>query len=422
MKTINHIADHPETKTNNTKTAKPNLIEKLSMKAILTVFDRINCGTLVITMPDGTKKTFGENPLYDSKEPRCAELFVKDYRFFTQLLFHGDIGFGELYTSGDWETTDLAAIVRLFIRNNNSIKVSAQKNNRISRSAEFFLHWLRRNSIHQSKKNIHAHYDLGNTFFASFLDQSMMYSCAIHNSDMESLEQSQKNKLHAIIEKAKISRDDHVLEIGCGWGGFAIEAVKMTGCKVTGITISPEQLKLARKRVDDAGLSDRVNIELRDYRNIQGMFDKIVSIEMLEAVGKQYLGKYFSIIDKSLKPSGIAVIQVITIPDYHYKDYCKRTDWLQKYIFPGGHVPSLSAITNALAKSTKLTIDHIENIGKNYALTLNEWRNRFDSASAELETMGFDKNFQRLWQYYLSSCEAGFQTKILHDLQLVLSK
>jgi cyclopropane-fatty-acyl-phospholipid synthase len=283
-------------------------------------------------------------------------------------------------------------------------------------------HVARDNSHFGSRRNIREHYDLSNDFFGLFLDEAMNYSCGIYRTDEDTLEQAQRNKLQAVIRKARIGAGDHVLEIGCGWGAFALEAARETGCRVTGITISKEQYELARQRVAQAGLQDRVTILLRDYRHVDGVFDRIVSIEMLEAVGHRYFGDFFRCCEKLLTADGIAVLQTITVPDHRYDEYRKGSDWIQKHIFPGGHLPSLGALCDAMARNSHLVVEHLENIGIHYARTLREWRHRFEKNLDGVAQLGFDRTFQRKWLYYLSFCEAAFETRSLGNLQMVLSR
>jgi cyclopropane-fatty-acyl-phospholipid synthase len=266
------------------------------------------------------------------------------------------------------------------------------------------------------------HYDLSNNFFRTFLDDTMAYSSAIFRHPNEPLKAAQHHKFRTIIQKARLQETDHLLEIGCGWGGFAIEAVRQTGCRVTGITISREQYDLARERVRAAGMADRVRILFRDYRRIGGVYDKIVSIEMLEAVGHAHFKTFFRQVDRLLAPEGIAVIQVITIPDQHYDVYRKTHDWIQKHIFPGGLLPSLTAMVHNMTRHTRLMVDHAENSGNHYATTLAHWHRRYTASRGLVSQLGFDRTFQRKWAYYLGSCEAGFRERVLGNLQLVLTR
>eukprot|EP01122_Echinamoeba_exundans_P008156 TRINITY_DN2656_c0_g1_i3.p1 TRINITY_DN2656_c0_g1~~TRINITY_DN2656_c0_g1_i3.p1 ORF type:complete len:340 (+),score=81.03 TRINITY_DN2656_c0_g1_i3:247-1266(+) len=323
---------------------------------------------------------------------------------------------------GEIEIDDLTSFFMIMIKNRNTSDNSS------------ILFWLgslwsrvqhrfgRANNISTAQQNIHEHYDLSNEMFETFLDPTMMYSCAVFEKPSDSLQEAQITKLHKIIREADIKSTDHVLEIGSGWGSFAIEAVKKTGCRVTTVTISEEQFALAKKRIEEAGLQDRIDLKFLDYRKIEGKFDKVVSIEMIEAVGHEYLPEYFATIDKCLKPDGVAYIQVITYPDSRYEQYRRGCDFIQKYIFPGGLCPSITAMANAMTKSSSLQIEHLDNIGIHYAQTLRLWRDNFIANREKILKLGFPESFIRRWLYYFSYCEAGFETKVLGTLHLLLSR
>jgi cyclopropane-fatty-acyl-phospholipid synthase len=285
------------------------------------------------------------------------------------------------------------------------------------------MHRLRPNTIEGSRKNIHDHYDLGNDFFRLFLDEeTMLYSAAFHRDVNEPLAEAQRNKLHKLIERAEIKPGDHVLEIGCGWGGFAIEAVRKTGCRVTAITISQAQYDLATQRVKAAGLEGRIEVKICDYRKIEGQFDRVVSIEMIEAVGHEFLPDYFSAIDRALKPGGKAVLQAITIPHERYENYRRDVDWIRKHIFPGGHLPSVEVLHEAAGSKAALRIESLEDIGPHYALTLREWRRRFLAQLDRVKAMGFDDEFIRKWDFYFALCESSFASRVLGNHHVVLSR
>ncbi len=397
--------------------AQPNRRQLLAMKLILKFFGKIRSGSLSVTLPDGATRVFG-NP---AATPR-AQIAIAEYDFFTRMLHHGDIGFGESYMRGEWDTHDLAALLSLF-----ALNLSVADDRRIllswiGRAFNRARHAFRANTLFGSRRNIREHYDLSNDFFKLFLDETMMYSCALYESPGQPSADAQRNKLRALIRKADIGATDHVLEIGSGWGGFAIEAAKSTGCRVTSITLSEEQLKLARERAKEAGVADRVSFELCDYRQANGLYDKIVSIEMLEAVGHEHFGTFFKACDRLLKPGGLVVLQVITIPDQRYDAYRLSSDWIQKHIFPGGVLPSLTALCRAMTVHSRLIVENLENIGPHYAQTLREWRERFVANLAEVEKLGFDREFQRKWIYYFCYCEAGFATRQINDLHLVLKR
>lgn len=397
--------------------ADPTLRERAAVRAVTAFFSRIRRGVLTVVMPDGSRRRFG------GAEPgREVEMRAPTYRFFWRMLRDGDVGFGECYVERDMDCDDVTELLALFVDN---AEFMDDRNIRFSWVGRFFnriRHELRRNTLLGSRKNIEAHYDLGNEFYKTFLDESMMYSSALYLRDDETLEQAQKNKLQALIRKARLGPQDHVLEIGCGWGGFAIEAVRTTGCRVTGITLSREQLALGRERVAAAGLQDRIQLEICDYRKVEGSFTKIVSIEMLEAVGHEYLGAFFRACDRVLAPDGLVALQVITIPDQRYDAYRRSTDWIQKHVFPGGVTPSLTALSAAMTRHSRFMVESLENIGPDYARTLREWRLRFEAHREELLKMGYDETFQRKWRYYLSYCEAGFAGRYINDLHLVLTR
>jgi cyclopropane-fatty-acyl-phospholipid synthase len=347
---------------------------------------------------------------------------INDYRFFSRVVLGGDIGLGEAFMFDEWDTDDLPALLGFFFRNRQFFEEGEFKQGLLLRMVEKLRYLSRANSLVGSRRNIRQHYDLSNAFFQTFLDPSMAYSSAIFKHSGEPLAVAQQNKYGTLIDKLRLSSGDHLLEIGCGWGGFAIEAVRRTGCRITGITISKDQYTLARERVRQAGLQDRIRIQFRDYRKMGGRYDKIVSIEMLEAVGHAYYGTFFRQLDRLLAPHGIAVIQTITIPDQRYDLYRKTHDWIQKHIFPGGLLPSLTIITQTMTRHSSLMIDDVENIGNHYATTLARWHRRFIANLDRVAQLGFDREFQRKWAYYLGSCEAGFRERALGNLQLVLTR
>ena len=410
---------HPKPVPRSAMTIKrnaPTMLQRRCRALVIDYLQRTREGSLRLTLPDGKAFQFG-----GSASPQAA-LRINDHRFFSRVVLNGDIGFGEAFMEDEWDSDDVTAVVQFFIRNRDTVRDGRFQTTVVSGMLEWLRYLAQRNTLIGSRRNIHRHYDLSNDFFQTFLDDSMAYSCAVYPSADASLEAAQKNKLSGIIRKARLSADDHVLEIGCGWGGFAIEAVRQTGCRVTGITVSREQYRMARERVNAAGLEDRIRIEFKDYRHIKGQYDKIVSIEMLEAVGHAYYEIFFRSLERLLAPQGIVVLQTISIPDQRYESYRRQRDWIQKHIFPGGLLPSLTVLTHIMTRHTRLMVDHAENIGDHYALTLAEWRRRFLAARDRVEALGFDRRFQRKWIYYLSSCEAGFRERIIGDLQLVLTR
>jgi cyclopropane-fatty-acyl-phospholipid synthase len=388
----------------------------LAASIVLRRLSRIRTGRLTALLPDGTVHGFG----VPGATP-AAEVTVHDWRFFGRLLRGGDIGGGEAYVDGDWSTPDPVAVARLFIANEAQLAPSGLLGG-IGRVRDRLLHLTRSNRRGQARRNIHAHYDLSNAFYSLFLDRSLTYSAAVFEHPDGSLFHAQRLKYRMIANKVGLRPGDHVLEIGCGWGGFAEYAAGELGCRVTGITLSSEQARYARHRMRLLGLEEQVEILEVDYRDVRGAFDAVVSIEMLEAVGHRYLNGYFAACDRLLRPGGRLAVQVITIPDQEYDRYRREMDWIRKYIFPGGHLPSLGAIQHSIARATSFTVEHLEDIGIHYATTLRRWRARFWRRIDDVRGLGFDDRFIRTWDFYLASCEAAFADRKLGNLQLVLSR
>jgi len=345
------------------------------------------------------------------------------------MLADGEVGAGEAYIQGEWSADSAMDAVRLGILNRRFLRPLVPLLWPAAAMA-WMAHKVRSNTISGSRRNIHEHYDLGNDFFTLFLDPSMTYSCAYFDEerlatdaevDMRSLERAQLAKYRLLATKAGLRSGAHVLEIGCGWGGFAEVAASEFGCRVTGVTISRKQAAYARERMARAGLSDRVSIEVLDYREITGVYDSVVSIEMLEAVGHRFLPAYFRKCDEVLAPGGRVVIQVITIPDNRYLRYRLRPDYIQRFIFPGAHLPSLGALKRAL-RPTALGIRDREDLAAHYALTLATWRRRLLEQRQALFALGFDESFLRRWEFYFAYCEAAFRTRYVADWQLVLER
>jgi cyclopropane-fatty-acyl-phospholipid synthase len=379
---------------------------------------RLKHGCIALQGPGDAKATFGD-PTHELR----ATMTIHDPRFFWRAVAGGDIGFGESYMDGDWSCDDLTTLIHILAINRDELDglnvASALPRRLLSRA----YHLTRRNTVAGNRRNIQDHYDLGNEFFRLFLDPSMTYSCAVFPTGNESLETAQRLKIQAMIDKAEIAGTDHVLEIGSGWGSLAIEAVQQTGCRVTTLTLSDEQKQWVQHRVAEAGLQDRIDVRITDYRRIEGEFDRIVSVEMLEAVGHENLAPYFAACDRLLRYGGRAVIQVITIRDEYYDGYRKGCDFIQRHIFPGGHLPSWGALSQAISTATaRLSVENVEDIGHHYARTLREWRNALNANAERVFALGFDHSFLRKWNYYFSYCEAGFRTRTLGNLQFVLTK
>jgi len=373
-------------------------------------------GRLTVLLPNG------ETHRLEGAEPGpAAVLDIRDYRFARRVLANGDIGFAEGYMAGEWETPHLAPLLEVLARNYDNIR-RLFDGNPLMRTLNWLSHRRNRNSRSGSKKNIHAHYDLGNPFYAAWLDPSMTYSSARFATADQSLEAAQREKYAALARLMDLRAGQSVLEIGCGWGGFAEFAGREIGARVTGITISREQYDFARQRVFNAGLSERVDIQLIDYRDVEGQYDRVASIEMFEAVGQEYWPAYFGKIHDVLAPGGRAGLQIITIEDALFDDYNRRTDFIQKYVFPGGMLPS-EARLKPVIDLAGLGWAEVERFGLDYAETLKLWDERFQAAWPEIHrTAGFDERFRRLWRFYLAYCEAGFRSRRTDVIQLALAK
>lgn len=398
----------------------------------------ISKGSLTFVHPDNTETLFGQPEVDAIHAGRpTARLFLHDPRsFYARVAAAADIGFAEAFMLRDFSVHNpdqLADIFRVLIlnRDHDSLAASSLLPSRLGAKINALLHSLNRNSLSGSQRNIKAHYDLSNELFATFLGDSWTYSCAYFgphaSAGTVTLEDAQHAKIDKIIDKARITEDCHVLDIGCGWGELAIRAVQRTGCRVTGITLSREQLALANKRANAAGVADRVKFELVDYRVLASRhvrFDRIVSVEMIEAVGHEFLGTFFAAVQKLLAPNGLVVMQAITTPEERYEEYRTTTDFIQKHIFPGGICPSFEALVTAMSRSSALCVEGVENIGPHYAITLKEWRRRFleSEKKGDVAAAGFDDIFVRKWMYYFCYCEAGFATRTLGLLQIVFSQ
>jgi cyclopropane-fatty-acyl-phospholipid synthase len=359
-------------------------------------------GRLRVVLPSGA--VIDKAGLEDGPD---ATIVVKRWRMLRRLIASGDIGFAEGYMDGDWTTPDLTAVIRLAARNDAAL-APAITGSVVMRLANRIFHMLHPNTRKGARKNIEAHYDLGNDFYKQWLDPSMLYSSAIWTEETRTLEQAQQHRLNRIREKMELSGGEDVLEIGCGWGALAEHLAVAADAKVTGITLSPSQLAWARDVVEKAGKADQVDLRIQDYRDVEGKFDRIVSIEMFEAVGEAYWGSYFDAIKRGLKQGGSALLQIISIEEKRYASYRKNADFIQKYVFPGGFLPSDSALSTEI-RNAGLALKEVEHFGKSYARTLADWCVRFRAAWPSIAALGFDERFKRLWEYYLCYCEAGFE-------------
>jgi cyclopropane-fatty-acyl-phospholipid synthase len=373
-------------------------------------------GRLTVLLPNGqTQRLEGQ------EAGPSAVLDIRDYRFARRVLASGDIGFAEGYMAGEWETPHLAPLLEVLAQNYDNIR-RLFDGNPVMLAVNWLAHRMNRNSRSGSKKNIHAHYDLGNDFYSRWLDPSMTYSSARFATPDMPLEAAQREKYASLARLMDLEPGHSVLEIGCGWGGFAEFAAKEVGAKVTGITISQQQYDFAKQRLFNAGLSEKADIQLVDYRDVRGQFDRVASIEMFEAVGQEYWPAYFDKIHEVLAPGGRAGLQIITIQDALFAEYNRRTDFIQKYVFPGGMLPSEDRLRPVIDRAG-LAWDAIERFGVDYADTLKLWDERFQSAWPEISRMaGFDERFRRLWRFYLAYCEAGFRSRRTDVVQLVLDR
>lgn len=347
---------------------------------------------------------------------------VHDDRFYSALALEGSVGAAESYSRGDWDCDELTRLIRVFVRNRDWLDDIENGSARIKNMLLKVGHFFNKNSQQGSQKNIADHYDLGNDLFRLFLDERMMYSSAVYESPQDDLETAATRKLQLICEKLQLNAQDHVIEIGTGWGGFAIYAAEHYGCRVTTTTISQEQFNHARQAVEKAGLSDRVTVLKKDYRELTGRFDKLVSIEMVEAVGHHYLATYLKQCDALLKDDGLALIQAITIEDSRYQQALKSVDFIKKHIFPGSFIPSVSTLVGTAGNHSQLKLVNLEDIGDSYARTLADWQQRFNQQTRALEALGYDKEFRRMWRFYFSYCEGGFIERAISDVHLLFSK
>jgi cyclopropane-fatty-acyl-phospholipid synthase len=392
------------------------LLERAAWRVGLAAAERLQVGCLTVVLPDGSARIFG-----DPSEVERAAIHIHDWQALVQMLVRGETGAGEAYMDGLWSSPDLAALIRLAARNREALALSAGWFRVPAQFVRTLAHRARRNSRTGSRRNIAAHYDLGNEFYRLFLDETMTYSSAVFATPDAPLAEAQRNKYRIMAANAGLERGQHVLEIGTGWGGFALFAAGELGCRVTSVTISREQFELASERIRTAGLEDLVDIQLRDYRDIEGTYDAIVSIEMLEAVGAEYYEAFFAVCDRALRPGGRMSLQSITFPDVAYERQRRGANWIQTYIFPGGLCPSLAVIERS-THDTRLLIRGVTDIAGDYVRTLRRWRERFMARLDEVRSMGFDERFIRMWEYYLALSEAGFATGISQDLQIVFEK
>ncbi|MDR9435940.1 MAG: cyclopropane-fatty-acyl-phospholipid synthase family protein [Thiohalophilus sp.] len=391
-------------------------LDRLAKRGVMDRLTQLQHGSLTLYEGDH-QYHFG-----DTQAELKVSVSVKHPEFYSDLAFGGSIGAGEAYMRGSWQCSDLTRLVRLLLLNREVLDGMDDSLSRLRAPLYKAFHWLNRNTRQGSRQNIQAHYDLGNDFFRLFLDESMMYSCAIYENYDSSLAQASYAKLDRICQKLQLRPDDHVLEIGTGWGGFAIHAARHYGCRVTTTTLSREQYEYARARIEKLGLENRITLLLQDYRDLQGQYDKLVSIEMIEAIGHQYQNTYFAKCSDLLKPDGLMLLQAITIADQRYQAALRSVDFIQRYIFPGSFIPAISSMAASIARSGDMKITHLEDIGPHYARTLADWRTRFFDNLDQVKALGYPESFIRMWEFYLCYCEGGFIERAIGDVQILLSK
>jgi len=395
--------------------SRPGWLDRRLEGAFLRRLERLGEGELAVRLPDGTLR-FGR-PAVDGL---AAEIEIVDRRFFRRVAVGGSLGAADAYLDALWESPDLVALVRLFARNREALEGIDSGLARLGALPLRAWHRLRDNTRRGSRRNIEAHYDLGNDFFALFLDPSMTYSAALYERPEATLEEAQRAKIDRLCRRLRLSGEDHLLEIGTGWGALALHAAREYGCRVTTTTISPAQRAEARARIGAAGLAERVEVLDRDYRDLEGTFSKVVSVEMVEAVGLERLPGFFATIERRLAPAGLAAIQSITLAERFFEGAKRGVDFIQRHVFPGGAVPSLTALFRAAA-TTRLTPVEVEDLGPDYARTLRSWSDRFEVNLERVRALGFDPRFVRTWRYYFAYCEAGFRERALSDAQILFA-
>lgn len=396
--------------------ARFGFLDRLLRARLLQTVDRLRGGSLVIHDP------LGQVHAGDKASGPRLRIDVADARFYRALAANGSVGAGEAYMQGAWRCDDLVALIRLLVRNRDLLDGMESGLARLSGMAMRGLHALRANTRAGARRNIAAHYDLGNDFFRLFLSDDMMYSSALWAQADDTLDIASERKLERIAEKLMLSPDDHLIEIGTGWGGFALHAAVRYGCRVTTTTISREQCEFARMRVAEAGLEDRIEVLRADYRDLRGQYDKLVSIEMIEAIGHAQQRDYFGRIGELLRPDGRALIQAITIEDHRYRQAVNSVDFIKRHVFPGCFIPSINSMLEAKTRSSDLALIHLEDFGNSYARTLQAWRERFMARLDEVRAQGFDERLIRMWEFYLAYCEGGFRERSIGVAQLLFAK
>jgi cyclopropane-fatty-acyl-phospholipid synthase len=430
MNTAQKMTAHSPTLLENIETTTPrvSLLARLGRRLLLSSLRQFTQGQIRLVEPDGSEHVFGQRR---SGFDLACTLHVDHAQLYADVAFGGTVGAGEAYIRGLWRCDDLTTLVRIFVANRAVMsRLDSGWAAALSRPMLKLCHWMNRNSRKGSARNIAAHYDLGNELYQLMLDETMAYSCGIFPRSDATLAEASAAKFEAVCRKLELSPSDHVLEIGTGWGGFAIHAARHYGCRVTTATISKQQRDFAVRKIADLGLSDRITVLLSDYRDIApgnsagapGGFDKLVSIEMVEAVGAQYLDGYFRHCARLLKPEGAMLLQAITLQDQHYDRARRSVDFIQRHVFPGSFIPSIETLAKSMTRASDLKIFHLEDIGPHYARTLRAWRERFFHSIGRVRELGYSDAFIRLWEYYLCYCEGGFMERQLGTVQMLLTR
>lgn len=393
------------------------LIDKTARKAALRLLSRIQYGSFLIKEQGQLVGQYG-----DQTGALQAEIDVLKPEFYRRLLLGGSIASGELYIDQAWTTPDLTKVIQLFARNLPALDAFEARFTWLMLPFQRFQHWRRSNSKRQAKENISAHYDLGNDLYQAFLDPLMQYSSAVYPHPQATLAEAQQHKLKRLCDSLELQPSDHLLEIGTGWGGLALFAAKNYGCKVTTTTISDEQYRHVEGLIAEQQLGDQITLLKQDYRDLTGKYDKLISVEMIEAVGKVYMPTFFQTCSRLLKDNGKMALQAITIADQRMASYAHSVDFIQKHIFPGGFLPSMTLMAEMFTRYTDMVIRKVDDIGFDYAQTLHDWRSNFNSAHPALQKQGYDDRFGRLWNFYLAYCEGGFRERSVSAVQLVASK
>ena len=398
--------------------ARPTAFDRVARKVVFSLLKRLERGKITLHERD-TEQIFGKQT---QNFPLEAKVIVHHPRFYSAIFLGGSVGAGEAYMAGYWSAEDLTTLVRIIVLNEDLLVGMEKGWSRLKAPLYKFFHRKRKGSREGSRVNIAAHYDLGNDFYALFLDETLTYSCGIFEGEESTLKEASIAKYDRICRKLELSPADHLLEIGTGWGGFAIYAAQTYGCHITTTTISQEQHQLAKERIERAGLSEQITLLFKDYRDLEGKYDKAVSIEMIEAVGHHYIDTFFRCCSERLKDDGMMLLQAITITDRLFERHKKEVEFIKRYIFPGSCIPSIAVMAQAMARVTDFRIFHLEDITPHYARTLRTWRQRFFENIEKVRQLGFDETFIRMWEYYLCYCEGAFMERYLGDVQMLLTK